>query len=87
MNLCKGVRPLHVFALLACVATPALAQDGGALYKEHCANCHNRGVDRAPSFDMLRKMSPQHILEVLEFGSMVSMTHGRSRRGLRHIRR
>ena len=75
----EGVRPLHIFALLAlCFATPALAQDGGALYKELCASCHNRGVDRAPGFDVLRKMSPQHILEVLEFGSMVSMTHGRT---------
>ena len=79
MKIRKGVRPLHIFALLAlCFATPALAQDGGALYKEHCASCHNRGVDRAPSFDVLRKMSSQHILEVLEFGSMVSMTHGRT---------
>ena len=76
MKIRKGVRPLHIFALLAlCFATPALAQEGEALYKEHCASCHNRGVDRAPSFDVLRKMSPQHILEVLEFGSMVSMTH------------
>ncbi|HYJ94863.1 MAG TPA: cytochrome c, partial [Vicinamibacterales bacterium] len=79
MKIRKGVRPLHIFALLAlCIATPARAQDGGALYKEHCASCHNRGVDRAPGFDVLRKMSPQHILEVLEFGSMVSMTHGRT---------
>jgi len=35
-----------------------MAQDGGALYEEHCASCHNRGVDRAPSFDVLRKMTP-----------------------------
>ena len=56
MKIRKGVRPLHIFALLAlCFATPALAQDGGALYKEHCASCHSRGVDRAPGFDVLRK--------------------------------
>ena len=74
-----GVRPLHIFAVLvACHAVPAMAQDGGALYKEHCASCHDRRVDRAPSLDVLRAMSPQRILEVLEFGSMVSMTHGRT---------
>ena len=74
-----GVRPLRIFAVLvACHAVPAMAQDGGALYKEHCANCHDRRVDRAPGPDVLRAMSPQRILEVLEFGSMVSMTHGRT---------
>jgi polyvinyl alcohol dehydrogenase (cytochrome) len=74
-----GVRPLHIFAILTFgLAAPVMAQDGGALYKEHCASCHNRGVDRAPSFDVLRKMTPQRILETLEFGSMVSMTHGRT---------
>jgi polyvinyl alcohol dehydrogenase (cytochrome) len=65
-------------ALIVCFAAPALAQDGGALYKEHCASCHNGSIDRAPSLELLRAMAPQRILEVLEFGSMVSMTHGRT---------
>ena len=75
----EGVRPLHILAILmTCLAAPALAQDGAALYKEHCASCHDRGADRAPGRDVLRAISPQRILEVLEFGSMVSMTHGRT---------
>jgi polyvinyl alcohol dehydrogenase (cytochrome) len=65
-------------ALMFGIAAPATAQDGGALYKEHCASCHNGSVDRAPGLDVLRAMTPQRILEVLEFGSMVSMTHGRT---------
>jgi polyvinyl alcohol dehydrogenase (cytochrome) len=69
---------LLMIILLLGLARPALAQDGAALYKEHCANCHNGSVDRAPSLDLLRAMSPQRILEALEFGSMVSMTHGRT---------
>jgi polyvinyl alcohol dehydrogenase (cytochrome) len=67
-----------VAVLIVCVAAPALAQDGGALYQEHCASCHDGSVDRAPRLDVLRAMTPQRILQVLEFGSMVSMTHGRT---------
>ena len=77
MKILRRFLALCAAVLIVCAA-PASAQDGGALYKEHCASCHNRGVDRAPGFDVLRKMTPQRILEVLEFGSMVSMTHGRT---------
>jgi polyvinyl alcohol dehydrogenase (cytochrome) len=80
MKTLRPDRPVGVLtvALLLWIAAPALAQDGGALYKEHCASCHNGSIDRAPSLELLRAMTPQRILEVLEFGSMVSMTHGRT---------
>ncbi len=65
-------------AVLAATSGAASAQDGAALYKEHCASCHDAGVDRAPSREALHAMSPQRILEALEFGPMVSMTHGRT---------
>jgi len=64
--------------MLVSLSGTAVAQDGAALYKEHCVTCHAGGADRAPSLDLLRMMSPQRILETLEFGSMVSMTHGRT---------
>lgn len=65
-------------ALVAAIPAPAAAQDGAVLYKEHCAQCHDGGADRAPDLQLLRAMTPQRILEALEFGSMVSMTHGRT---------
>jgi polyvinyl alcohol dehydrogenase (cytochrome) len=71
-------RRLASVLLLLLVSVPALAQDGQALYTEHCASCHAGGADRAPSLQQLRAMPPGRILEVLEFGSMVSMTHGRT---------
>lgn len=76
-----ALRPLLLIVLpgiLTLGAISAAAQDGAALYKEHCATCHDRGTDRAPALDVLRTMTPQRILEALEFGSMVSMTHGRT---------
>src|SRR5687768_17666795 len=77
----QKIRPLVgacAAILVLGIAAAATAQDGGALYKEHCASCHNGSVDRAPTLDVLRAMPPQRILDVLEFGSMVSMTHGRT---------
>ncbi len=70
--------PVLALVLIVSLAAPVHAQDGGALYKEHCASCHNGSIDRAPSLELLRAMTPQRILEALEFGSMVSMTHGRT---------
>jgi polyvinyl alcohol dehydrogenase (cytochrome) len=74
-NLSSSLPIATAVALVAlCAAAPARAQDGAALYKEHCASCHDAGADRAPRLDLLRAMPPQRILDALEFGSMVSMT-------------
>jgi polyvinyl alcohol dehydrogenase (cytochrome) len=70
-------RAMAILALLA-TAVPARAQDGAALYKESCAQCHDTGVDRAPSREALRSMSPQRILDALEAGAMVTMTQLRT---------
>jgi len=59
-------------------ATAASAQDGTTLYQESCAQCHDAGVDRAPSREALRGMSPQRILDALEAGPMVTMTQLRT---------
>jgi polyvinyl alcohol dehydrogenase (cytochrome) len=64
--------------LVGLVARPAGAQDGAALYKELCSSCHDTAVDRAPSREALRSMSPQRILESLEAGPMVTMTQLRT---------
>jgi polyvinyl alcohol dehydrogenase (cytochrome) len=61
----------HRFALLlTCVlAAPGfiLAQDGAALYRQHCAPCHEAGAQtRAPSRDALRQLTPERIVYALE---------------------
>jgi len=80
---------MNAFALLLTVAAllvpaPASAQgqaaaiDGAALYKTHCSSCHDGGLDRAPSRDDLRRLTPQRVLAALETGPMISMATGRS---------
>jgi polyvinyl alcohol dehydrogenase (cytochrome) len=51
-----------------CVA--GYGQEGSAVYKEHCAQCHDKGVQRAPQLAALKALSPENILEALTNGKM-----------------
>jgi GGDEF domain-containing protein len=68
---------LLVLTALA-VPSSASAQDGGALYQELCSSCHDTAVDRAPSREALRAMSPQRILDAMEAGPMVAVAQLRT---------
>jgi polyvinyl alcohol dehydrogenase (cytochrome) len=56
-------------------------QDGGYLFKTYCANCHegSSADSRAPQTDVMKQMTPEHILEVLEKGVMKAQAAERSR--------
>ena len=58
-----------------CSASVAFAQapDGARAFAENCASCHEAAVDRAPSRDALRAMSPEVVLAAMETGPMVTM--------------
>src|SRR2546425_6915605 len=58
-----------VFLLICLFFMPALifAQDGAALYRRHCAMCHEAGAQtRAPSHEALRQLTPERIVYALE---------------------
>src|SRR5579885_598477 len=65
--------------LAACAGTPAFAQDGARLFGTYCAACHDGGDARAPSREMLGRMSAEQILDALEKGSMKAQSTERSR--------
>ena len=48
-------------------STPA---DGESLYAEHCAQCHEGGIPKAPHRDWLAKMAPDSVLRALTDGIM-----------------
>ena len=54
-------------------ASRVAAQDGGALFTERCASCHDGGIDRAPNRAVLRDMSAERVLAAMETGPMISM--------------
>ncbi len=69
-------------ASIGLTAKPLLAQEDGAyLYKIYCAICHEAADNeaRAPGRAVLRQMTPEHILQVLESGVMKTQAAERSR--------
>src|SRR5215472_15557056 len=52
-----------------------LAQDGAALYKQHCAACHDQVSPRIPPRTALQKMSASRILRTMDFGLMMSIAY------------
>ena len=67
-----------VLAVLVSAAALAFAQDGATLYKQNCAQCHDGGMDRAPSSDALKAMSADRVLAAMETGPMISMASRRT---------
>jgi polyvinyl alcohol dehydrogenase (cytochrome) len=56
----------------------ACAQDGAALYKTHCAQCHDAPAGRVPPFSALRAMGIMKVLSSLESGVMKAQAEGLS---------
>ncbi|MGD0299560.1 MAG: PQQ-binding-like beta-propeller repeat protein, partial [Bryobacteraceae bacterium] len=60
---------VSILALAACCAALA-ADDGGAVYQKHCAQCHDKGVGRAPQLLTLSLSTPERVLAALTNGKM-----------------
>ncbi|HUE21598.1 MAG TPA: PQQ-binding-like beta-propeller repeat protein [Bryobacteraceae bacterium] len=64
---------VSILVLASCAA--ALAQtdtpiDGDAVYRKHCALCHDKGVGRAPQLLTLSQYTPERVLAALTTGKM-----------------
>ena len=66
--LCSSVAVAAIVA--AFVATPAAAQDGAALYRQHCASCHDQPAVRVPARDVISALSADRIVDALANGLM-----------------
>jgi polyvinyl alcohol dehydrogenase (cytochrome) len=64
---------------LSGLASSVQAQDGPALFKTYCAQCHAPALEGAPSLDVLNRMPPERILHALEQGTMRRQAAERSR--------
>lgn len=63
------MRYVCFFAILL-TGIPARAQNGEAVYKEHCASCHNSATPRVPPESALRSMNLMRVLGALQTGVM-----------------
>ena len=64
--------------VLVAAGGSASADDAPTLYKQLCATCHDAGVGRAPTKDVLQAMTPERVLAAMESGPMLSMASGRT---------
>jgi len=48
----------------------AQTTDGAAVFAQNCASCHQAGLQRAPTPEMLRLLQPQFVLDTLNAGVM-----------------
>src|ERR1700733_3977085 len=69
---------LRLWFLLGAWAATLLAQDGAALYQQHCASCHDSPAGRVPPVSALRAMNVTLILRSLETGAMKRQAEGLS---------
>lgn len=69
---------LRKTALLALGVSALVAQDGAAIYKSRCAQCHDAPAGRVPPFTALRDMSTTKVLKALESGVMKPQAEGLS---------
>jgi polyvinyl alcohol dehydrogenase (cytochrome) len=60
--------PVALFAL-SCVLAAA-APEGSAIYKTHCASCHDAGLPRIPTRDALKAFSAETVNRALVSGAM-----------------
>ena len=65
-KLCSGL-------MMAVLVSPALADDGAALYAKYCAQCHDSGAARIPPRSALRELPREQILRSLEFTGKISL--------------
>src|SRR5271154_1051018 len=72
----KRMRKLNLSSLFVVLAASLCAQDGNALYRQHCASCHDGGVGRAPQPAALKQMSPENVQFALTAGAMVTQGAG-----------
>jgi len=69
---------LSLVSLAPLLAASAFAQDGAAVYKAHCAMCHDMPAGRVPAVTALRAMTPALLMRALESGVMKPQAEGLS---------
>jgi polyvinyl alcohol dehydrogenase (cytochrome) len=68
----------YVCLLILILPAMLTAQDGGAIYKERCASCHDSAESRAPKLDVLKAMTGEAVYAALATGTMKTHAEGLS---------
>src|SRR5215469_14848027 len=68
----------YVCLLISMLPAGLAAQDGGAIYKERCASCHDAPQPRVPALAAIKAMSGEAAYLALTSGAMKSRAEGLS---------
>ncbi len=60
----------RVLLFLAAALAQSAAPNGEAVYRQHCAGCHNGTMPRMPNRDALKTLTPEHVETALSSFSM-----------------
>jgi polyvinyl alcohol dehydrogenase (cytochrome) len=71
-------RSAPIFLMLLLFCCPLAAQEGGAIYKERCAACHDSPKERVPPLTAIKAMTGEAILATLKSGTMLVQAQGLS---------
>ena len=64
---------LAVIGIVGADQLRAASPEGGEIYAQHCAGCHESGENRAPSIEAMQQLSAAAILESLTTGTMAAI--------------
>ena len=65
---------MRIFILFAvCFALHAAPENGEAVFKQHCAACHEQNNPRIPARETLQKLPATRILRALNYGAMITV--------------
>ena len=59
----------------AALLLPAQTPSGEAVFKQHCAGCHDSNNPRIPARESLQKLPAAHILRTLNYGEMIAVAY------------
>ena len=61
--------------LVACITLQAAPEAGEAVFKRHCAGCHEQNNPRIPTRETLQKLPATRILRTLNYGAMITVAY------------
>src|SRR6478672_12519162 len=66
----RSTLPVAIFVLTLPALAAAQTPNGEAVYRQHCAGCHNGSMPRMPNRDALKTLTPEHVETALNSFSM-----------------
>lgn len=68
----ESVATSRVSILVLTLCAAAFGQEGSAVYQKHCAQCHDKGLGRAPQALAMTQFTPERVVAALSAGGKMA---------------